>query len=93
MGGSPEEVPERFAVGDPLELVPLEMPTLLVHGVSDVTVSIELSRRYAERSGELGGSVELVEIEGEAGQHRAHIDPRGEAWGAVTRWLGLAVGV
>jgi acetyl esterase/lipase len=93
MGGSPEDFPERYAIGDPLELVPLGMPTLLVHGVRDVTVSIELRRRYAERSRELGGSVELIEIEGEAGAHRAHIDPRGEAWKAVTRWLGVPVGV
>jgi acetyl esterase/lipase len=93
MGGSPEDFPERYSIGDPLELVPLGMPTLLVHGVRDVTVSIAVSRRYAERSLERGGSVELVEIEGEAGAHRAHIDPRGEAWAAVTRWLGVPVGV
>jgi acetyl esterase/lipase len=93
MGGSPEELPERYAIGDPLALLPLQMPTLLVHGVEDATVSVELSRHYAERSQALGGSVELVEIDGEAGSHRAHIDPRGEAWAAVTRWLGVPVGV
>jgi hypothetical protein len=31
--------------------------------------------------------VQLVEIDGKAGSHRAHIDPRGEAWAAVVRWL------
>jgi acetyl esterase/lipase len=93
MGGGPEELPERYAIGDPLELVPLQMPVLLVHGVLDETVSVELSRRYAERSQALGGSVELVEIAGQQGSHRAHIDPRGEAWAAVTGRLTAPHGV
>ncbi len=93
MGGGPEQLPERYAVGDPIELVPLAMPVLLVHGVADRTVSIELSRRYAERAREAGGAVELIEIDGEPGSHRAHVDPRGPAWTAVTRWLGAPVGV
>jgi acetyl esterase/lipase len=87
MGGSPEQVPERYAVGDPLAHVPLPMPVLLVHGVQDETVSIELSRRFARHSLAEAGSVELVEIEGEAGRHRAHVDPRGAAWAAVAQWL------
>ncbi len=87
MGGAPEQLPARYAVGDPIELLPLAIPTLLVHGSHDTTVSVELSRSYAERARCLGGAVELIEIAGAAGAHRAHIDPRGEAWAAVTRWL------
>jgi pimeloyl-ACP methyl ester carboxylesterase len=87
MGGSPEEVPERYAAGDPLRLLPLEMPALLVHGVRDETVSIELSRDYAEAARTAGGEVELVEIAGPAGSHRAHLDPRGAAWAAVVARL------
>ncbi len=89
MGGSPEAMPERYASGDPIALVPAPMDVLLVHGSSDRTVSVRLSRSYAERAREAGGSVELVEIEGEAGGHRAHIDPRGSAWAAVTSRLAL----
>ncbi|MGO9488456.1 MAG: alpha/beta hydrolase family protein [Solirubrobacteraceae bacterium] len=93
MGGAPEELPGRYGVGDPLALVPTGAPVLLVHGRADRTVSVELSRRYAERAGEAGGAVELVELAGEAGSHRAHVDPRGSAWKAVTGWLGQTVGV
>ncbi len=82
MGGSPEEVPERYAAGDPMRLLPLEMPVLIVHGVRDETVSIELSRGYAEAARAAGGEAELVEIAGEYG-HRAHLDPRSAAWAAV----------
>ena len=88
MGGAPEQLPARYSIADPIELLPLSMPTLLVHGSMDTTVSVELSRSYAVRAGASGGFAELIEIEGAAGSHRAHIDPRGEAWAAVTGWLG-----
>jgi acetyl esterase/lipase len=87
MGGSPEQLPERYAAGDPIRLLPLQMPTLLVHGVRDETVSVERSRSYARAAALAGGEVELVEIDGRAGRHRAHIDPTSRAWAAVTRWL------
>jgi acetyl esterase/lipase len=93
MGGSPEESPDRYDVGDPMRLVPPTMPALIVHGTVDETVSVKLSRGYVERARAAGGEVELVEIAGEAGGHRAHIDPRGQAWTAVTRWLGQPVAV
>ncbi|MGA2453942.1 MAG: alpha/beta hydrolase [Solirubrobacteraceae bacterium] len=90
MGGAPEEVPERYDVGDPLRLLPASMPALLIHGVHDETVSVTLSRSYADAARAAGGEVELVEIEGRAGRHRAHIDPRGAAWAAVIERLAHA---
>jgi acetyl esterase/lipase len=86
MGGSPEEVPERYAVGDPIRLLPLDMPVVIIHGTDDETVSIKISRSYAESARAAGGEVELVEIDGEAG-HRAHLDPRSAAWAAVVERL------
>ena len=67
-------------------LAPLDMPVLIVHGVNDETVSIELSRSYVDATRAAGGEAELVEIQGEAG-HRAHLDPRGESWAAVVKRL------
>jgi acetyl esterase/lipase len=90
MGGGPDEVPDRYAIGDPLRHVPLALPVLLVHGLLDQTVSIELSRKYAVAAQAAGGEVQLVEIDGEAGRHRAHIDPLGVAWAAVTQRLESA---
>jgi acetyl esterase/lipase len=87
MGGSPEEVPERYAAGDPIRLLPLSIPALIVHGVLDETVSIRLSRSYVDATRAAGGEIELVEIQGPAGSHRAHIDPRGDAWAAVVHRL------
>jgi acetyl esterase/lipase len=90
MGGSPEEVPERYAAGDPIALVPADIPLLLVHGVIDEVVSVKLSRSYASAARAAGGTVELVELEGGAGRHRAHIDPRSTAWAAVVQRLPSA---
>jgi len=92
MGGSPEEHPERYALADPLANVPLELPVLLVHGVQDELVSVELSRRYRDVAVAAGGDVELVEIAGADGLHRAHIDPGGAAWAQVTRRLQYETG-
>jgi dipeptidyl aminopeptidase/acylaminoacyl peptidase len=90
MGGSPQRLPERYDAADPLRQVPLPMPVLLVHGVLDETVSVRLSRNYAAAARADGGRVELVEIEGEAGRHRAFVHPGGEAWAPVLRWLARA---
>ncbi|HEY1832936.1 MAG TPA: alpha/beta hydrolase [Solirubrobacteraceae bacterium] len=89
MGASPEQAPERYADADPMAHLPLAIPTLLVHGREDETVSVRLSRSYAEAARAAGGEVELVEIDGPAGRHRAHIYPEGPGWEAVLAWLGV----
>ncbi|HXM86563.1 MAG TPA: alpha/beta hydrolase, partial [Solirubrobacteraceae bacterium] len=61
MGGSPERLPERYEIADPMRRAPLSVPVLLVHGTLDETVSVELSRNYAEAARAAGGEVELVE--------------------------------
>jgi len=88
MGGGPEERPERFAEADPARLVPVPASVLLVHGREDRIVSIEISRSYRLVATAAGGDVELVEIEGPAGSHRAHLDPRGRAWAEVSGRIG-----
>jgi acetyl esterase/lipase len=88
MGGPAAELPERYALGSPLRLLPPCAPVLLVHGVEDETVPIVHSRKYEPAARAAGAEVELVEIAGPAGSHRAHIDPRGRAWAAVASRLG-----
>jgi acetyl esterase/lipase len=88
LGGEPDEVPDRYAAADPMQRVPLAIPTLLVHGVDDETVSVERSREYAAAARAAGDDVTLVEPP--ATGHRAHIDPRSDAWRAVAEWLDRA---
>jgi acetyl esterase/lipase len=85
LGGTPDEVPERYAAADPMRLVPLGVPTLLVHGAGDETVALVRSRRYAEAARAAGDEVELVEPV--PGGHRVHIDPRSAAWRAAAEWI------
>jgi alpha-beta hydrolase superfamily lysophospholipase len=87
MGGGPDEWPERYAVADPIALVPLAIPVLLLHGTDDATVSIRRSRNYAQAARAAGASVELVEIAGAAGAHRSHVFPGSESFAALLRWL------
>ena len=82
LGGSPEERPDRYDAASPIELVPLDVPTLLVHGTDDEVVPPEMSRAYARCAPH---SCELVEPAGTG--HMEHLDPGSEAWRPVTEWL------
>jgi acetyl esterase/lipase len=85
MGGSPEQVPERYAAVDPMRLIPLGVPIRLIHGVDDATVPIRHSREFAEAARAAGDHVELVEPR--PGGHRTHIDPRTAAWAAAAEFV------
>jgi acetyl esterase/lipase len=85
MGGRPDEVPERYDAADPMRLVPLGVPTLLVHGEADETVPVQRSREYREAALAAGDRVELVEPV--PGGHRVHPDPRSEAWRVAAEWV------
>ncbi len=85
MGGTPEEVPERFAQADPVRRAPLGVPALLVHAADDATVPVRRSREYAAAARARGGDVSLVEFA--AGGHRAPIDPSSELWHTAAEWL------
>ena len=85
LGGSPAEVPERFALADPLARAPLAIPVLLVHPADDATVPARRSRGCAAGARARGGDVELVEPA--AGGHRGPIDPTTESWEAAATWL------
>lgn len=86
LGGRPDEVPGRYDATDPMRLLPLRKPVLVVHGAGDETVPLRRSRRWVEAARAAGDEVELIEPE--PGQHRVHIDPRSGAWRRVAEWLG-----
>jgi acetyl esterase/lipase len=85
LGGTPDDVPERYAEADPIRRAPLDVPVLLVHPADDPLVPVRRSRAYAETARARGGDVELVEPP--SGGHRAPIDPRHPAWHAAAGWL------
>lgn len=85
LGGTPDEVPERYAAASPAERLPLGVPTLLVHGGRDDIVPPVVSERYLERAVAAGDEVELVLEPGE--DHFGHLDPANPLWRAVLEWL------
>jgi acetyl esterase/lipase len=84
LGGSPEEVPERYAAASPAARVPLGVPQLLVHGRRDDIVPPAMSRAYRDRAVAAGDEVELVETD-EA--HMECLDPGSESWAAILQRL------
>jgi acetyl esterase/lipase len=81
LGGRSWERPERYAAADPMQLPVPPAPVVLVHGLEDRIVPVELSRRYAAYLAAAGAPVELVELSGV--EHFGPIDPLSPAWPAV----------
>ena len=81
MGGTPEQHPERYAVGDPAKLLPMGVPQVLVHGDNDGAVPLSVSRGYVERAMAAGDPATLVELPGVG--HMELIDPASQAWSAT----------
>jgi acetyl esterase/lipase len=82
LGGTPADVPERYASSSPAALCPLGVPQLLVHGGLDESVPVAQSRTYAGRARAHGDDVELVELPD--ADHFDVIDPGHAAWRVVT---------
>ena len=89
LGGNPDQAPERYAVASPIELLPLGVPQVLIHGTADDAVPYELSERYCAAASAAGDDCRLVTLP--ILGHFELIDPLSAAWphvhGAVVRAL------
>lgn len=81
LGGSPEQVPNRYDTGSPYALLPLGVPQILAHGARDAAVPFEISQRYVEHAQALGDDARLVPMQ-DVG-HFEPVDPATAAWRAV----------
>ena len=84
LGGTPETVPDRFAVADPARLLPLGLPQVLVHGEHDEIVPLAISRDYAAAAARAGDPARFRLVPGD---HFAIIDPTTPAWAAIVEEL------
>jgi len=78
LGGSPADVPDRYALASPAARVPLDAPVVAVHGTRDGNVPIRQSEQFVAAARAAGGTAELVRLPGV--EHFAVIDPTTEAW-------------
>lgn len=85
LGGSPDEVPERYAAVSPAALLPLGLPQVLVHGTADNRVPLRLSQEYAQAASAAGDQVNLIELAG--ADHFALIAPHSVAWARTVEAL------
>ena len=77
LGGSPAEVPDRYAFADPTRQIPLDVPVWCVHGIDDGNVPPSQSRNYVSRARADGAKASLTEV---GGDHFALIDTESSAW-------------
>ena len=77
LGGTPNQIPQRYAAASPSELLPISVPQRLVHGTDDRVVPFDLSRRFSKAS----SNCKLIPVSG-AG-HYDLIDPRSRFWPTV----------
>jgi acetyl esterase/lipase len=89
LGGPPFRQPARCRAASPIEMLPLGVKQLILHGTADEIVPIDISRRYARAADAAGDTVQLVELSG-AG-HMDFLDPSSEAHGVLSRWLKAAL--
>ncbi len=68
-----------WSAASPIEMLPIGVPQVLIHGTADSIVPFSMSRRFAEKS----GNSRLVPLEG-AG-HSEVIDPGSAEWQIVQR--------
>lgn len=81
LGGTVEEVPERYAEANPVDLLPLRVPVRLIQGDRDAIVPSSQGARFAAEANGKGDDVRVGTI-ARAG-HFDLIDPTAPAWKAV----------
>lgn len=86
MGGSATTHGSRYGLASPIERLPLDRPTYLVHGRDDEIVPSVLSETYRDRAVDAGDDVTARILDDV--DHFAVIDPEHESWQGVVEWLG-----
>ena len=85
LGGTPQEVPERYPAASPIALLPLGVRQLLVHGTADEAVPYEISATYHAAAIASGDEAELLTLPGTG--HFELIDPSSPVWPLILERL------
>lgn len=85
LGGTPDEMPDRYAHSSPADLLPLGVPQVLIHGTADESVPFALSQAYRDMAVAKGDDVHLIPLPG-AG-HMEVIDPQSLEWPVILQTI------
>src|SRR5437868_3498103 len=85
LGGSFNDVPERYAAASPAALLPLGIPQVLIHGTEDDRVPFEVSEVYTQAARAAGDPVTLIELKG--ADHFVLINTYSDAWARTVEAL------
>lgn len=85
LGGSPNELPERYRTSSPIAMLPLGVRQLILHGTADDALPADMSRDYAREAIAKGDDVRFVELDGVG--HMEFLDPANEAHAILCEWL------
>jgi pimeloyl-ACP methyl ester carboxylesterase len=85
IGGSFDQHPDRYRSSSPAALVPLGIPQVLVHGLSDTVVPPSMSSDYERAARRAGDDVVYAPVPGV--DHRGLIDPTSPAWPVISSHL------
>lgn len=77
LGGTPRQVPDRYAAASPAALLPIGGRQVLVHGGVDDIVPPTISAEFHDAARASGDDATLIEVPG--ADHFAPIDPRSAA--------------
>lgn len=81
MGGTPEQVPDRYAAGSPRQLFPLRVPQVQIVGTEDRVMPAAAREAHRDAALAAGSAFTLRVIEG-AGHHEL-LSPRSVAWPVI----------
>lgn len=85
LGGSPMQFPDRYKETSPIEMLPLGVRQLILHGTKDEALPIDLAREYVAAAKVSGDNIEFVELP-DAG-HMDFIDPNSKAYEVFYQWI------
>jgi len=90
LGGDDAHVADRYRLASPSALLPLGVPQVLLHGLSDTVVPPSLSEHYVARAIDAGDDARYVPLAGIG--HREVIDPQGPVWAELSAQLEAVIG-
>lgn len=89
MGGDPDELPDRYAVADPLGQVPIPAAVRCVHAPADDQVPVTQSVTYVAAARATGQDAQLLEV---GGDHFSVADATAPIWPAIIKELEELMG-